>query len=160
MITKRDIKETKRILISQMVLSIIYFLFGLYMLIVKIINKNMMFDQELNISLSLIVIGGIYATYCMLVLTNPKKVEYKTIKAYDPSNKDIKEKTIRNGYYFYFVMSIIFMIIFYIEDSIDGFAITFGLLFFVIVFQILNYIYYKVKYNIQNKEEKIDKDNK
>src|SRR5690554_7707297 len=113
MIKDNDLKETKRILIAQLILSIIYFLSGMYMLIVNIINKNIGLNQELNIVLSLIGVGGGCAVYCFTILVNPKKVRNKTIKAYDPSNKDIKEKSIRNAYYFYLILSIILIIVSY-----------------------------------------------
>ena len=63
MIKQIDLKETKRILIAQLVLSTIYFLFGVYILISNIINKNIAFNKDLNITLSLIIIGGVYAIY-------------------------------------------------------------------------------------------------
>ncbi len=158
MIKDVDLKETKRLLISQLVLSTLYFLFGVTMLIVKIIDKSILLDREFIIAASLITIGGIYALYCLIVVLNPEIIRKKTIKKLDPSNKDIKDKTIRNGYYIYFILSIFFMIIFYVGGNIDAFAAIFMVLFFVIILQFINWSYYKIKYNLQNREAEDDID--
>ncbi len=153
MIKQIDLKETKRILIAQLVLSTIYFLFGVYILISNIINKNIAFNKDLNITLSLIIIGGVYAIYCLVILTSPKRIKTKTIKRYDPSNKDIKDKTIRSGYFAFLVIGLILMLGFHVEGSEEAFVAIFGLIFLVFIFQALTWIYHKIRYNLQTKDK-------
>ncbi|MCK9234908.1 MAG: hypothetical protein WC225_03515 [Acholeplasmataceae bacterium] len=72
MITEKNYGDTRIALIAQVVLSTIYVLFGIYILFVKLVNKSFTFDKKIIISLSLIIIGSIFAIYYIIILKTNK----------------------------------------------------------------------------------------
>lgn len=108
-------------------------------------NKNT-FDNWI-FPITFLVLGITLTFYRGRQIFSEKIFNKLKVKRFDPSNEEIRIKSINNTYYFIYVIGFILIWFFYQELS-DISAGIFLVLVLSMIFHLINFIYYKIKFNI------------